>query len=101
MMLTTSRPPATSRRPPAWPRQEVFVIVSLAVVGLGLLATSPLLSARRQLLLAGSDLRASRGALTKRDDGGATAILDRADRHLAGAGLSAKGFPLGVLRVVP
>jgi hypothetical protein len=78
-----------------------MVLGGLVLLGLGLLATSHLLTARRQLVLGGNDLRASRQALTKRDDNAATAILDRADRHLVGAASSASSFPLGVTRFVP
>src|SRR4051794_34137113 len=100
MTLTTSRPAAGERSPVRRGRRAGWLAL-LAVGGLGLLAVSHVVTARRQLVLAGADLRASRGALSKRDDGGATAILDRADRHLAAAASASSGFPLGVLRFVP
>jgi hypothetical protein len=68
---------------------------------LALLATSHLLSARRQLLMAGGDLRASRYAVAARDEGAATRVLDRAERRMTSARASASAFPLPVLRLVP
>ena len=82
-------------------KREVAILAGLALFLLGLLAVSHLVSARRQLLLVGSDLRDSRQALTKRDDTAAKAVLDRADRRLNGASASASSFPLGAVRGVP
>ncbi|HEX3620738.1 MAG TPA: hypothetical protein VHT97_00315, partial [Acidimicrobiales bacterium] len=105
MTLTApSEPRARQRRPPSPSsdrRRHALVVVALAGAGVGLLATSHLLTARRQLLAAGTDLRASRGALTKRDDAAATAILDRASGHLDGAASAARSFPLPALGLVP
>ncbi|MDQ3641451.1 MAG: DUF4012 domain-containing protein [Actinomycetota bacterium] len=81
--------------------RQAAILAGLALFLLGLLAVSHLVSARRQLLLVGSDLRASRQALTKRDDTAAKAVLDRADRRLNGASASASAFPLGAIRAVP
>ena len=97
--------PTRTRRPTtgsgAFGKRQVAVLAGLALFLLSLLAVSHLVSARRQLLLVGSDLRASRQALTKRDDGAAKAVLDRADRRLNGASASASAFPLGAVRAVP
>lgn len=82
-------------------RRPVLVLAGLALVLLGMLAVSHLVSARRQLLLAGSDLRAAREALVRRDDRAATAILDRAEGRLAAAGRSASAFPLPLSRLIP
>lgn len=103
MTLTAPTEPRFRRGPAATPprRRHALVVVALAVAGLALLGTSHLLSARRQLLAAATDLKASRGALTKRDDRAATVVLDRAARHLAGASAAARAFPLPLLRVVP
>jgi hypothetical protein len=87
------------RRAPALRRGAALAAVALGL--LGLLAVSHLLSARRQLLMASTDLRATRLALTRRDDTAATAVLDRADRRLAGAAGAARAFPLSTLRRVP
>lgn len=99
MTLTTNRTTGTDR--PASPIRRIFVAAGLAMLLLGLLAVSHLVSARRQLLLVGSDLRAARQALTERDDAGATVILDRADRRLDGAEAKSSSFPLNVVRIVP
>lgn len=100
MTLTTSKSSTGTHRP-APPKRAILVAAGLALVLLGLLAVSHLVSARRELLLVGSDLRAARQALTKRDDVRATAILDRADRRLNGAKAKSSSFPLNVVRVVP
>jgi hypothetical protein len=100
MALTTSRP-RTSTSAPAPPKRPILTASAIAVFGLALLALTHLVGARRDLLVAGNDLRASRQALTKRDDAGATAILDRAGRQLSGASSSASAFPLGLLRGIP
>jgi hypothetical protein len=82
-------------------RRHVIVLAGLGLGLLGLLAVSHLVSARRQLLLVSSDLRASRHALTTRDDSRAKAIVDQAGRRLEGASSSANAFPLPLLRFVP
>jgi hypothetical protein len=71
------------------------------LAGLTLLAVWHLGGARRELLLARRELRASRQALSQRDDASATASLDRAAGHLRAARASASSPPLAVLAAVP
>jgi hypothetical protein len=90
-----------SARRAARRRRHAVVLAGVGLGLLGLLAVSHLMSARRQLLLVGSDLRASRQALTARDDSRANAIVDQAGRRLNGASAAANAFPLPLLRAVP
>ena len=71
------------------------------LAGLGLFAVSHLAGARRELLLARGELRASRQALSQRDDAAATANLDRAGAHLRAARTAASAPPLAALGAVP
>ena len=82
-------------------KREVAILAGLALFLLGLLAVSHLVSARRQLLLVGSDLQASRqarrsGTTPRRrpSSTGPTGVLN-------GASASASSFPLGAVRGVP
>lgn len=103
MALTTTRSSEQPRLDTRQPRRVVAPVALgiLALLGVGVLCASHVLAARRGLLSAGADLRASRQALTKRDDRAANLALDRATRSLAGARSSATAFPLGIVRVIP
>ena len=93
------RPPAGRQRGPG--RGPVLVLATLFLAGIALLAVAHLSAARRHLLLAQGDLKASRAALSQRDDNGASARLDRAAHHLAQARAEATSFPLTALHPIP
>ena len=102
MSLTTTlrahRP--SPARPPS-SKGRLLVLATVVVGGLALLGVSQMAGARRQLLAARTDLGNARQALSRHDETGARATLDRAGRRLADARRSARSFPLSVVGRVP
>ena len=79
----------------------LLVLATLLLAGVGLFASSRLAGARSQLVVARSDLHASRHALVQRDDVAARQHLDRAASHLRWARAKATTGPMGLLGAVP
>ena len=99
-----SRRDRRGRQRPALRRRQlgpVLVLATLVVAGAGLLVSSRLAGARTHLLLAGSDLQASRHALSQRDAAAARDRLGRAAAHLRSAQAKATTAPLGLLGRFP
>ena len=90
--------PARRARRPVGP---VLVLATVVIAGVALLVTSRLAGARTELLMARSDLGASRHALSQRDDLAAGKSLDRASRHLRDARAKVRAAPMGLLGAVP
>ena len=77
------------------------MLATLVVAGVGLLVSSRLAGARTDLLLARSDLQASRRALSQRDDATARERLGRATARLRSAHAKATAGPVGLLGNIP
>ncbi|MDQ3895917.1 MAG: hypothetical protein M3326_01495, partial [Actinomycetota bacterium] len=103
LTLRSRRDRRHKQRPAPHRRQvgSLLVLATLVVAGAGLLVSSRLAGARTDLLLAGSDLNASRRALSQRDDDAARERLRRAAERLRSAQAKARTGPMGLLGRVP